>query len=99
MIPAPLLPRAQSACAAAVKTWGQEPQFRIAQEELCELAAAISRLLRGRPEGWEQACEEAADVALCLLQLRIMLGSEVDRMIELKLARLEARVADAKGAE
>lgn len=31
--------------------------------------------------------------------LRMMLGSEVDRMIELKLARLEARVADAQSVK
>jgi NTP pyrophosphatase (non-canonical NTP hydrolase) len=99
MIPAHLLPRAQSACAAAVAAWGQASQFRMAQEEMAEAIAAINRLDRGRTGAFEQACEEAADVALCLLQLRIMLGSEVDRMIEVKLARLEARVADAKGAE
>lgn len=94
MIPPHLLPRAQAACSAAINLWGQEPQFRQVQEEAAELIAAINRMLRQRPEGWAQSVEEAADVALCLVQLRMMLGPEVDRMIEVKLARLEQRIAE-----
>ena len=95
MIPNALLPRAQSACSSAIQLWGTEPQLRQAQEELCECSAAINRMLRQRDEGWAQLVEETADVAICLVQLRQMLGPEVDRMIEVKLARLEARLAES----
>lgn len=96
MIPATLLNRTQSAALAAIQTWGQEPQLRQCQEELNELAAAINRMLRGRPDGWTQVVEETADVFVCLVQLRLMLGAEVDAVIERKLARLEARIAAAR---
>ncbi len=97
MIPPNLLPRAQAACAAAIKLWGTEPQLRICQEEFAEATAAINRMLRQRHEGWSNLCEEAADVAICWLQLRMMLGPEVDRVLEVKLARLEQRIANAGG--
>jgi hypothetical protein len=48
-----------------------------------------------RENGWQQAVEECADVAICLVQLRQMLGPEVDAMIEQKLARLELRIGEA----
>jgi len=95
LIPSNLTARAESAAHLAISTWGQEKQLRMAQEEMGECIAAINRLARGRAEGWEQATEEVADVAICLVQLRMMLGEEVDRKLEEKLARLESRLAEA----
>lgn len=96
MIPPDLLPRAESACAGAVLAWGEEPQYRQCQEECGELIAAINRMARGRDGAREQVIEETADVILCVLQLRLMLGVAVDDRLSLKLERLEARVDAAR---
>lgn len=95
LIPSELQERVEIASDAAIFSWGTEEQFRQAQEECCELGAAINHMLRKRPEGWASAVEETADVILCAMQLRIMLGPEVDAMVAQKLARLEGRIAAA----
>lgn len=99
LIPSELQERAEEACKAIIAIRGQEKQFRKAQEELCECAAAINRMIDVRPESWEQVIEEAADVALCWMQVRMMLGAAVDLKIEEKLVRLEGRIADAESKE
>jgi len=98
MIPSHLSARVRSACFGAISAWGQEPQFRQAQEEAGELVAAVNHMLRGRTGGFEEAVEETADLILCVAQLRLMLGEEVDRKLEEKLGRLESRVAEARRA-
>lgn len=92
LIPREIVARAEAACCLAVVQWGAEPQYRQAQEECAELIAAINRMERGRPLSREQAEEEAADVILCLLQLRLMLGPGVDERLKEKLERLEKRL-------
>lgn len=96
MIPDRLLLRAEAACRRAVNSWGQEPQLRQAQEEAAELIAAINRLTRCRAGAWDQVVEETADVILCLLQLRSIVGAHsVDELLEKKLIRLEDRLSNS----
>lgn len=93
LIPSELLARAEKACAGAVVQWGSEPQYRQVQEECAELIAAINRFARERVGSREAVIEETADVILCLLQMRLMLGVAVEDRLSLKLERLELRVA------
>lgn len=92
LIPGDLLARAEKACAGAIVAWGSEPQYRQVQEECAELIAAINQMARGRDGSREAVIEETADVILCLLQMRLMLGVAVEDRLSLKLERLEARV-------
>lgn len=61
---------------AAIETWGRQAQMMKAAEELCELAAAINRLLcceksgyRSREDVLAELMGELADVEIMLNQL------------------------------
>jgi len=93
LIPPELAERCETACAEAVRRGGFEKQARQAQEELAELTAAINQFYRGREGSLEDVLEEAADVLLCMVQLRLMFGDGIDQWIRKKLERIEQRVA------
>ena len=88
----------------AIDTYGCEAQLKMAIEEMSELTKAICKLWRADTEEeferlLEDVAEEAADVTIMVLQVASMAGGEeVDRIIDEKLGRLEARL-DAKEKE
>lgn len=82
----------------AVKQWGIVPQYLQLTEEMAELTVKVHHLIRGRiqdPKHDEGLAEEIADVEICLEQFRDILGWNlpVDKWRELKLKRLEERLA------
>lgn len=88
----------------AIDTYGYEAQLKMAIEEMSELTKAICKLWRADTEEelerlLEDVAEETADVSIMLLQVGSMAGSEeVDRIMNEKLERLEARLnAKEKG--
>ena len=88
----------------AIDTYGHDAQLKVAIEEMSELTKAICKLWRADTEEeferlLEDVAEEAADVTIMVLQVGSMAGSEeVDRIMNEKLERLEARL-DAKEEE
>jgi len=87
----------EATCADAIAMWGAENQWRQLQEECGELIAAVNRARRGRPDALRLLIDEVADVTIMVRQARILLGaSEVDRVIDAKIARLELRIEHAK---
>lgn len=80
-------------CAAAVETFGEEPQMRQAVEEMAELIVAINHKIRGRESNIP---EEIADVEIMLEQLKIIEGcdAEVERIKRLKIERLQRRMEE-----
>lgn len=83
----------------AMKKWGTESQFRMAQEEAAELIAEINRNLRQRTNNLDLA-EEVADVLITTTQIAHILDQKhpglVDRMIGHKLTRLKNLVISPK---
>lgn len=79
----------------ALKTWGQEAQLRMAQEECAELIHAISKFLR---KGTKTAhlinlIDEIADVKIMISQLEIIVGqASLEYCVEKKLQRLRKRL-------
>ena len=88
----------------AIDTYGYDAQLKMAIEEMSELTKAICKLWRADTEEeferlLEDVAEETADVTIMVLQVASMAGSEeVDRIMNEKLERLEARL-DAKEEE
>ena len=82
----------------AIDTYGYDAQLKMAIEEMSELTKAICKLWRADTEEeferlLEDVAEETADVSIMLLQVASMAGSEeVDRIMNEKLGRLEARL-------
>lgn len=82
----------------AINTYGYDAQLKMAIEEMSELTKAICKLWRADTEEeferlLEDVAEEAADVTIMVLQVASMAGSEeVDRIMNEKLGRLEARL-------
>lgn len=88
----------------AIDTYGYNAQLKMAIEEMSELTKAICKLWRADTEEeferlLEDVAEETADVTIMVLQVASMAGSEeVDRIMNEKLERLEARLnAKEKG--
>lgn len=84
----------------AIRTWGVHSQLDQAIEEAAELILAIRHFQRGRID-LGPVIEEAADCAVMVDQLRIILGAErFDAVKDRKIHRLGARleVARAIGA-
>ena len=75
--------------------WSLESQMRQTQEEAAELVVAINHYTRGLDCGVSELLEETADMEIMIEQMRLALkfssyaNSEIDRIKELKLARLE----------
>ena len=82
----------------AIDTYGADAQLKMAIEEMSELTKAICKLWRADTEEeferlLEDVAEETADVTIMVLQVASMAGSEeVDRIMNEKLGRLEARL-------
>lgn len=78
----------------AIEVLGIDNQMNIAQEELCELGAAISRVKRGRPGARENLIEEIADALVVIWQLQIIFDQDgkVAEIFEEKVKRLAKRI-------
>ena len=86
----------------AIETWGRQAQMLKAAEELCELAAAINRLLcceasgyRSREDVLAELMEEWADVEIMLNQLHVMIKMDEEVYIR-KLESLEEKIKKAR---
>lgn len=82
----------------AITTYGVESQFRMLQEECCELAHAVSKSLRTSAEDGHLE-SEIADVLIMIAQVRMILAARspthddgVQAHIDRKMARLHARL-------
>lgn len=88
----------------AIETWGRQAQMMKAAEELCELAAAINRLLcceesgyRTREDVLAELMGEWADVEIMLNQLHVMI--EMDEEVYIgKLEALQEKIRKAREA-
>lgn len=86
----------------AIETWGRQAQMMKAAEELCELAAAINRLLcceksgyRSREDVLAELMGEWADVEIMLNQLHVMIEMDDETYIG-KLQALEEKIRKAR---
>jgi NTP pyrophosphatase (non-canonical NTP hydrolase) len=84
--------RLHHVCHSAIQEFGFDCQLSKAQEEATELALALAHLRGGRGS-IESVAEEAADIIIMLVQLRMMLGFDVDYFVSKKMDRLEALIA------
>ena len=76
-------------CRRAISEYGVGHQLNKAEEELTELLLALMHY-RDSKDTLEHVCEEIADVGIMLLQLRLMLGSELmDKAEVSKYGRLK----------
>jgi NTP pyrophosphatase (non-canonical NTP hydrolase) len=76
----------------AIKTYGQDAQWRQVQEECAELIAAVNRYRRGRIPA-EELAGEIADVRIMFEQAMLLIdGRLVDSAFETKLTRLKDRL-------
>lgn len=87
---------------AAIETWGRDAQMMKAAEELCELAAAINRMLcceksgyRSREEVMQELQGEWCDVEIMLNQLHVMIERDEEVYIR-KLESLEEKIKKAR---
>ena len=88
----------------AIETWGRQAQMMKAAEELCELAAAINRLLcceasgyRSREEVMAELQGEWADAEIMLNQLHVMIEMDEEVYIR-KLESLQEKIRKAREA-
>lgn len=81
----------------AISTYGQDSQMLMAIEEMSELTKAICKYKR-YGDNVNDIAEEIADVTIMLEQLKMMFDvyPEVEMNIDLKLKRLERRLAYAE---
>lgn len=79
---------------AAIEKFGREPQMRMVQEECAELIQAVSKYIRSKESGFNNLCEEIADVEIMLAQLRLILDKDkyIDSIKDLKLKRLQSKL-------
>ena len=77
----------------AIKTYGQDAQWRQVQEECAELIAAVNRYRRGRIPA-EELAGEIADVRIMFEQALFLLGDPalVESAYVEKLQRLKDRL-------
>lgn len=82
---------------AAVDTWGKAAQVDMAIEEMAELQKELLNERRGRNN---HIAEEMADVRIMLQQMEIIFqnAGDVERIFREKVARLDQRLHDRKGA-
>jgi len=84
----------------AMKTFGNDAQFRMAAEELAEAQVAVLHAVRGRiPWDDDTVAEELADVQIMIDQLQFVPGlrKKFDYHKEKKLFRLKDKL-ESKGA-
>ena len=77
----------------AIKTYGQDAQWRQVQEECAELIAAVNRYKRGRIS-MAELVGEIVDVRIMFEQAMIIVGDPtlIENMFLEKLARLKERL-------
>jgi len=79
-------------------TWGQESQLSMLQEECAELIVAVSKVLRGKTNAWQNLYEEIADVSLMIDQIKLIAPVASEKIInevrKVKLERLENILKD-----
>lgn len=82
---------------AAVDTWGKAAQVDMMIEEMAELKKELLNERRGRDN---HIAEEMADVRIMLQQMEIIFqnAGDVERIFGEKVARLDRRLHDRKGA-
>lgn len=79
---------------SAISKWGEVAQMRKANEECCELGAAINQFVDCRID-INALASEVADVEIMIEQMRIMIGEEkVSAAKKYKLDRLADRIND-----
>lgn len=76
--PAPVAQADRDVYRLALRRWGRDAQFAVAQEELAELVVALSHHRRGRTDAVAEVAEECADVRVVLAQVELALGIEAD---------------------
>lgn len=88
----------------AIETWGRQAQMMKAAEELCELAAAINRLLCCEASGYRshedvlaELMGEWADAEIMLNQLHVMIEMDEEVYIR-KLESLQEKIRKAREA-
>ena len=73
--------------------YGFTSQADMLIEEAAEFTQAVNKFRRGNPEAYENIKEEAADVLVVALQLRLILGERViDQIMEQKIQRQLDRI-------
>ena len=83
----------------AIYIYGEDSQIWMAIEEMSELSNALAKYRRGRVTR-EDVCEEIADVAIMIIQLSKIFGSDdVSDYFESKLDRLDKRLTKYKNNE
>jgi NTP pyrophosphatase (non-canonical NTP hydrolase) len=83
----------------AIETWGIQSQVMMCYKEMGELMQAISKdYRRHTKESRENIIEEIADVKIMLAQMEIIFSEygEVEKMVDIKLARLSDRLFQAR---
>nr|DAF49814.1 MAG TPA: nucleoside triphosphate pyrophosphohydrolase [Myoviridae sp. ctBbR2] len=81
---------------ASIDHYGKTVQSVVCMEECCELAQAISKEMRGKPDK-QHLTEEMADVLICIEMLKQMYGisnDDIERWVAIKQYRTVKRIED-----
>lgn len=79
---------------ATIEHYGKNIQSVVCMEECCELAQAISKEMRGKPDK-QHLTEEMADVLICIEMLKQMYGisdDDIERWVAIKQYRTVKRI-------
>ena len=83
----------------AIEIYGEDSQIQMTIEEISELSNALAKYRRGRATR-EDVCEEIADVAIMMIQLSKIFGSDdISDYLKSKLDRLDKRLAKYRNNE
>ena len=83
----------------AVEIYGEDSQIWMTIEEMSELSNALAKYRRGRVTR-EDVCEEIADVAIMMIQLSKIFGSDdISDYLKSKLDRLDKRLPKYRNNE
>lgn len=77
-----------------IEHYGKNIQSVVCMEECCELAQAISKEMRGRPDK-QHLIEEMAGVLICIEMLKQMYGisdDDIERWVAIKQYRTVKRI-------
>lgn len=85
--------RLERAANAALLSYGPEHQMRKTVEEMAELGTELMHCLDGRP-CTNRLTEETADAIITTAQMYLLHQDMVDEWLDIKLSRLEERIAD-----
>ena len=83
----------------AIEIYGEDSQIWMTIEEMSELSNALAKYRRGRATR-EDVCEEIADVAIMMIQLSKIFGSDdISDYLKNKLDRLDKQLAKYRNNE